>query len=98
MQMAVSVKIQKFCYHGNLTSHFSSLLRKTALLIIKQNTAECWKTYTKMNCILTLFVLGESTQVKRYKCLRLYTVAKESESQICKQTRQAAKKEDYRKF
>ena len=25
MQMAVSVKIQKFCYHGNLTSHFRLL-------------------------------------------------------------------------
>ena len=34
MQMAVSVKIQKFCYHGNLTSHFSSLLRRADLLII----------------------------------------------------------------
>ena len=41
MQMAVSIKIQKFCYHGNLTSHFSSLLRRAALLIIMQNTAEC---------------------------------------------------------
>ena len=26
VQMAVSVKIQKFCYHNNLTSHLSSLL------------------------------------------------------------------------
>ena len=33
-QMAVSVKIQKFCYHTNLTSHFSSLLKRAALLII----------------------------------------------------------------
>ena len=71
MQMAFSIKIQKFCYPGNLTSHFSSLLRRTALLIIKQNTAECLKTYTKMNGIRTLFVLAESTQVKWYKCLRL---------------------------
>ena len=73
----------------------SSLLRRAALLIIMQNTAECWRTYTKMNGVLTLFVLADGTQVKWYKCLR---VAKESESQICKQTRQAAKKEDYRKF
>ena len=71
MQMAVSVKIQKFCYHGNLTSHFSSLLRRAALLKIRQNTAECWKRYTKMNPLLTLFVLAESTQLKWYKCLRL---------------------------
>ena len=35
MQMAVSVKIQKFCYHGNLTSNFPSLLRR-----IMQHTAE----------------------------------------------------------
>ena len=42
MQMAVCVKIQKFCYHNNLTSHFSSLLRRAALLKIMQNTAaEC---------------------------------------------------------
>ena len=27
MQMAVSIKIQKFCYHGNVTSHFSLLGR-----------------------------------------------------------------------
>ena len=72
MQMAVSVKIQKFCYHNNLTSHFSSLLRRAALLKIMQNTAaECWKTYTKMNPLLTFFVLAESTRVKWYKCLRL---------------------------
>ena len=25
MQMAVPIKIQKFCYHGNVTSHFSLL-------------------------------------------------------------------------
>ena len=72
MQMAVSVKIQKFCYHNNLTSHFSSLLRRTALLKIMQNTAECLKSYTKMNGVLTLFVLAESTQVKWYKWLRLW--------------------------
>ena len=52
-----------------------------------------------MNDVLTLFVLAESTQVKWYKCLRLQPVAlKESERQICKQTRQAVKKQDYRKF
>ena len=28
-------------YHGNLTSHFSSLLRRATLLIIMQNAAEC---------------------------------------------------------
>ena len=88
MQMAISVKILKFCYNGN------SLLRGAALWIIMQNTAECLKTYTEMNAVLTFFVLAESTQVKWYKCLRLQPVAKESESQICKQTRQAAKKED----
>ena len=27
MQMVVSIKIQKFCYHGNVTSHFSLLGR-----------------------------------------------------------------------
>ena len=27
--------------------------------------------YTKMNGVLTLFVLAENTQVKWYKCLRL---------------------------
>ena len=70
MQMTVSVKIQKFCYHSNLTSHFS-LLRRATLLKIMQNTAECLKTYAKMNGVLTLFVLAESTQVKWYKCLRL---------------------------
>ena len=32
---------QEICYHGNLTSHSSSLLRRAALLIIMQNTAEC---------------------------------------------------------
>ena len=33
---------QKFCYHNTLTSHFSSLLRRAALLKIMQNTAaEC---------------------------------------------------------
>ena len=37
------------------------------------NTEECCKTYTK-NAVLTFFVLVESTQVKCYKCLRLYTV------------------------
>ena len=98
VQMAVSVKIQKFCYHNNLTSHFSSLLWRAALMKITQNTAECLKTYSKMNGVLTLFVLAESTQVKWYKMSSSLAVAKESESQICKQTRQAAKKEDYRKF
>ena len=58
-------------YHGNLTSHFSSLFRRASLVIIMQNTAECWKTYTKMNGVLTLFVLAESTEVKWYKGLRL---------------------------
>ena len=27
MQIAVSIKIQKFCYHGNVTPHFSRLDR-----------------------------------------------------------------------
>ena len=61
-----------FCNHNNMTSHFSSLLRRAALLKIMQNTAECLKSYTKMNGVLTLFVLAESTQVKWYKCLRLW--------------------------
>ena len=56
-------------YHGDLTSHFSQSLFRRASLVI--NTAECLKTYTKMNGVLTLFVLAESTQVKWYKCLRL---------------------------
>ena len=43
-------------YHGNLTSHFSSLFRRASLVIIMQNTAECLKTYTKMNAVLTLFI------------------------------------------
>ena len=33
-KLAISIKIQKFFYHGNLTSHFSSLLKRAALLII----------------------------------------------------------------
>ena len=48
----------EICYHGKLTSNFSSVLRTAALLIIKQNTAECWKTYKKMNAVLTVFCIS----------------------------------------
>ena len=74
MQMAVSVKIQKFCYHG-IKLDVTLLLSFEKSRFIEnyaKYTAECLKTYTKMNGVLTLFVLAESTQVKWYKCLRLW--------------------------
>ena len=62
------VVIQKFCYHGNVTSHFSSLLDagQACCLIYKQTEelgrergvlgSEHWKTYTLPD--LTSFFVG----------------------------------------